>query len=411
MKKRYLVFGVMAAALSSKAQVQDSSFQKKKLARSDIEVVFSYYNQNGNHSAITGGIGTEKLSVYAPDIKYSHTYKSADVLNINGGADVITSASLDNIDFVVSSASKHDIRSHVNSSYSKHFDKLNTDVELGAGVSIESAYFSIPVSFSLNYAEPSQMRTYQFAFEAFFDDLRWGRLSPDHFHPVELIYPVELRNKNWFNIYRRYSYNFKNAFTQVINKRMILGLYPEVAYQHGLLSTTYHRVFFTDSSEKVENLPQQRLKLSLGAQLNMFIGGRTILKTYYSIYRDNWGIVGNAIQIESAFKLNSRITLSPFIRLYEQTKADYFKPYRQHNLDENFYTSDYDLSKFTDYKAGINFRLAPFSYLKKKLMFDEMNLRYSFYRRSDGLTCHMISTVFNFTTANNKSGNDIHKPE
>ncbi|HEX4373208.1 MAG TPA: DUF3570 domain-containing protein [Puia sp.] len=411
MKKRYLVFGVMVAALSSKAQVQDSSFQKKKLAKSDIEVAFSYYHQNGNHSAITGGIGTEKLNVYAPDIKYSHTYKSADVLNINGGADVITSASLNNIDFVVSSASKHDVRTHVNTSYSKHFDKLNTDVELGSGFSIESVYFSIPVSLSLNYTEPSQMRTYQFAFEAFFDDLRWGRLSPDHFHPVELIYPVELRNKNWFNIYRRYSYNFKNAFTQVINKRMILGLYPEIAYQQGLLSTTYHRVFFTDSSEKVENLPQQRLKLSLGAQLNMFIGGRTILKTYYSIYRDNWGIVGNALQIESAFKINSRFTISPFIRFYEQTKAEYFKPYRQHDLNENFYTSDYDLSKFTDYKAGINLRLAPFSYLKKKLMFDEMNLRYSFYRRSDGLTCHMISTVFNFTTANNRSEKDIHKPE
>src|SRR5579862_1696736 len=220
----------MAAAFSSKAQVQDSSFQKKNLAKSDIEVVFSYYNQNGNHSAITGGIGTEKLSVYAPDINYSHTYKSADVLQINGGADVITSASLDNIDFVVSSASRHDVRTHINAGYSKHFSALNTDLELGTGASIESVYFSIPVSLTLNYVEPSAMRTYQFAFEAFFDDLRWGMLSPDHFHPVKLIYPVELRYKNWFNIYRRYSYNFKNAFTQVLNKRMILGLYPEVAY-------------------------------------------------------------------------------------------------------------------------------------------------------------------------------------
>jgi hypothetical protein len=204
-----------------------------------------------------------------------------------------------------------------------------------------------------------------------------------------------LRYKKWFDIYNRHSYNLKFGFTQVINKRNILGVYPEFIYQKGLLSTPFHRVYFNNGDLKVENLPQQRRKGILGFKLNSFIGGRTILKNELDFYADDFGILGFAIANETAVKLNRIISIAPFFRVYFQKGTKYFAPYRVHSIEQDFYTSDYDLSSFNTYKAGINFRYAPFKYSGKKLAFNELQLRYSFMYRTNNLRAHIISFFIN----------------
>jgi hypothetical protein len=57
----------------------------------------------------------------------------------------------------------------------------------------------------------------------FFDDLRWGRLHDGQ--PEKLIYPAELRTKEWFDHYRRNSYNIEFGYYRVINKRDVVGIY------------------------------------------------------------------------------------------------------------------------------------------------------------------------------------------
>ena len=42
----------------------------------ETEFLYGYYHQDGNNSAVTGGIGTEKLSVNEPDITVG--YESCD---------------------------------------------------------------------------------------------------------------------------------------------------------------------------------------------------------------------------------------------------------------------------------------------------------------------------------------------
>ena len=113
----------MAFYFPLKAQVADSaSFQKKKLNKSEIELTLSYYHQDGNNSAVTGGIGTEKLNVYAPNLNLSHQYKQ-NKFSAEVGMDVITSASTDKIDYIVSSPSKRDVRYHVNADYQRQLKK------------------------------------------------------------------------------------------------------------------------------------------------------------------------------------------------------------------------------------------------------------------------------------------------
>ena len=62
MKKICLsVIGLYCMLLSSFGQ-SDTSYHSKKLTLEEANLVTGYYNQTGDHSAVTGGIGTEKLS-------------------------------------------------------------------------------------------------------------------------------------------------------------------------------------------------------------------------------------------------------------------------------------------------------------------------------------------------------------
>jgi hypothetical protein len=255
---------------------------------------------------------------------------------------------------------------------------------------------------SLSYTEPNKMRSYELTGQAYIDDLRWGRLNPGYFRAVKLIYPDELRYKNWFTETNRNSYAIKAGFTQVINRRMIIALLPEFAYQQGLLSTPFHRAYFTDGTERVENLPMQRIKVPLAARLHYFAGSRTILKAQYSFYWDSWGIVGNAIELETAIKVLPVFTISPFFRIYHQTGSPYFRPYAEHSPTAAYYSSDYDLATMLTYEAGIALRYAPHHYVGKQFQFDELVLRYAYYTRSNGLQAHSLSLVIGVGIAGKK---------
>lgn len=291
----------------------------------------------------------------------------------------------------MSSASKTDARTHLNIGYNRKFKSQNFG--LNTGLSIESDYYSRALGLSWNYVDEKRQRELSVSLQTFFDDLRWGRF--DNGKPQKLIYPSELRTKEWFDTYKRKSYNLELGVYQTINRRMALGIYPGVVYQTGLLATPFHRVYFIGANlPRVENLPDSRLKIPMGLQFNTFIGNRWIVRTYYRFYWDDFGIVAHTFSVETPLKLGNAWSVTPLARLYTQSKADYFKPYQEHDTAEEFYTSDYDLSGFTSIKTGLGLRYRPVS----NHSFREMEMRYSIYKRSDGLTAHIITSAFNFRT-------------
>ncbi|GGB18339.1 DUF3570 domain-containing protein [Puia dinghuensis] len=399
MKNKYLTLAMLSAVLHASSQkhnaMPDSLYKKQRISTQEVQVLFSYYAQDGNHSAITGGIGTEWLHVYAPEFTITHRPDSIHTYKLNGGIDVITSASMDKIDFDAGTgASRVSARMHLSPAFSYQPRGSRTTYGVNTGFSIESAYLSIPAGISISHVNKTGTREVSGSVQCYFDDLRYGRLALTYHGPLELVYPVELRDTSWFNIYRRYSYNFDFAFYQVINARMQLAIFPEFVLQKGLLSTPYHRVFFNDDhTERVENLPRERTKWPIGLQLNSFVGDRVILRSYYRFYHDNFGINAHTWQLEVPIELTQTLTLAPLARFYMQTAADYFRPDKAADPKERYYTSDYDLSKFTSYKAGVTARYAPRQPLGHHFFFDAITVRYSYYRRSDGLYGHTLSLL------------------
>ena len=377
------------AGYLGRAQVPPDT-AREVVNKTEIELVYNHYIQNGNKSAVTGGIGTEKLTVYAPGFSVRKT-AGPNSLAFNAGTDIITSASTDNIDYVMSSASRTDERIYANATYGRTFNKHNLVVSGGIGFSIESDYFSVGSNAGLTKKDKDNLRQYSVQIQVFNDDLRWGRLNPDYFRPVKLIYPSELRYREWYDVHRRNSVNLKLGFTQVLDKRNVIGFFPELTWQNGLLATPFHRIYFSDGTEAVEQLPENRVKTALAVRLNSFAGGRFILKSILNGYCDNFGIKAFSLENETAIKLRYDLILLPNARFYSQSASSYFASYGMHQPGEEYYTSDYDLSGMHTFSSGIGLKFYPYKYLKKRMIFNGFIFRYNFISSSYGLSSHIFS--------------------
>ncbi len=391
MKKKYLIIGSLAFfQFIARAQQPKDTSAVHKVPKTAIELVYNQYNQDGENAAVTGGVGTEKLQVYGPSLTVIRSWKNKAV-SVNAGVDIISSASTDNIDFVLSSASAIDARSYANIGYEQDFDEQGLTVYGGVGFSIESDYFSVTSKLGVAKQNKTKSRKYTAQFQMFNDDLRWGRLDGNEQGPAFLIYPSELRSREWHDTYRRNTFALKLGMMQVVNKRNTIGIYPEVVYQKGLLSTPFHRVYFNDGSLRVEDLPDERLKFGVAAKWNSFVGGNVILKNTINGYTDDFGILAFAIENETVIKVKPFLTVLPTVRFYAQQGSTYFQPFGGHRLDARYYTSDFDLSTLETYSAGLGVKYSPSNYKAKRLTYNTIVLRYNYIQRSTDLSAHMFS--------------------
>jgi len=101
----------------------DTGFLKRKIKFEEINLVSGYYLQDGNNSAITGGIGTEKLTDWANSFEISVSkldrFNRTHRLTADFNIDYYTSASSDKIDpLTISSASRKDTHIYPSLSWS-----------------------------------------------------------------------------------------------------------------------------------------------------------------------------------------------------------------------------------------------------------------------------------------------------
>jgi hypothetical protein len=74
----------------------------------------------------------------------------------------------------------------------------------------------------------------------------------------------------------------------------------------------------------------------------------------------------------------------------------YFAGYQEHNLGEEFYTSDYDLSTLKSSMVGLGIRYAPPGGLAGISKFNALELRYGHYTRSTGLNADIITLLLKY---------------
>lgn len=446
--------------------------QYRQLEEKEIDILFDYYQQDGNHSPVTGGLGTEKLDCVAPLMTVNVPFDSVNNVNVSFGIDYYSSASCNNIDRYlvagasrskfISSASAQDVRTHGDISYTRKLKNKRSSIGGMFGYSEEFDVTSF--SGGMNFTHTSKDGNREFALKGSLYYDRWL-----------LIFPGELRqggqpnfkdslsgkivgwgdsedgsgtgggasqpqNNNLNEGYdsdHRYTTTFTASYAQVLTRRLQMFVISDVVFQNGILWTPFHRVYFDDVPEKTlpleatwnprlvrhEWLPNHKLKIPIGLRLNYYLNDFVSMRLFYRYYWDDFGVTSNTVSLEMPIKVSSWLTISPMYRYYQQTASIYFRPFGEHEIlrdavgnpilsdnqfyrtVEQYYTSDYDLSAFTNHKVALSFRISPVYGLKKwklpmwrivdsklvktngfNLTFKSLEFRIAHYNRSDGLT-------------------------
>jgi len=390
------VIGMYVGVLSTFSQTATDSaaYKNKKLNFDEINFVTSYYHQDGDHSPVTGGVGTEKLSDLATTFELKlHKYDKKNRKHYFGfelGVDHYTSASSDQIDpHTISSASHADTRIYPSFSYSIHNEKKGNALSFTGSYSTEYDYQSIGAGIGFTKTSKDKNQEFNVKLQAYLDNLK-------------VILPVELRtgfqgnDENDYPTAGRNSYSSSFTFSQLVNQRLQLSLLLDIVYQSGYLSTPFHRIYFTNGTETNEKLPSSRFKIPIGLRANYFLGDKFIIRSYYRYYHDDWGLTAHTVNLELPVKITSFISVSPFYRYYSQNGVKYFAPYLSHSATEEFYTTDDDLSKFNTNSEGAEIRLSSPGGVFGVKHLNALELRYAHYKRTDKLHSDIVTLALKF---------------
>jgi hypothetical protein len=404
-----------AASLYTPVTGDSTAYNPRKLHIDEINLVSSYYSQNGNHSPVTGGIGTEKVTDFANGLDLKLVWlgnnDNKNTLSAGLGFDVHTSASQA---FVSKTGASQTGGTRIYPSVDWTIEKAKTGNTFGIGTYFSSEYnyqsFGADVHFSLK--TPDKNGEFSFKAQAYLDKVTL--IYPSEFipttttvvsgvtvvtsasgvtstsggsgHSAKASIPTSPRN----------TYTASMAYSQVINPRLQVMFLADVVKQDGYLSLPFHRVYFSNGKDTIERLPSSRFKLPLGVRLNYFMGDNVIVRSYYRYYFDDWGTRSNTANLEVAYKVTPFLSLSPFYRFYNQSAAKYFAPYEGHSANEQYFTSNYAYAQFNSSFYGIGFRVAPPKGVLGWQGLHDFELRYGHYSQSTDLASDVVSLSLGF---------------
>lgn len=359
----------------------------------DVDFLFNYYDQEGNNSAVTGGIGTEELNDYSSIILIKIPVDSGDWVQLNSGINVYTSASTDKIDTRVSSASFRDARVRMFLTYHKELPKRKQFLRFQGGGSVESDYISSSLGMGWGIRSEDNNQDLYLGLHSYLDT--WMLIFPDEIRGTGLdVAPTS----------KRRSFNLTANYNQVINPKLQLGFSSDVVWQQGMLATPFHRVYFVDEFlPRVEKLPLTRIKWPTSLRANYYLIDWLVARAFYRYYWDSFGVQAHTTQMELAIKPSPFLSIYPSYRFHIQSASHYFQPFMMHAGNAAFFTADYDLSAFHSHKLGLSLYYRPlygigrFRLGAQRIgLFDEMELRYARYWRSNGLESFLFGLQLGF---------------
>jgi hypothetical protein len=270
-------------------------------------MLLSYYKQDGQHSAVSGGIGSEKLTDIVSNLVVNIPLNEDDVLTIDTGISSYTSASSSNINpfnasgasggggdddddrniaagsptgtpwQASSGASAQDQLVSFTANYSHSSDSRkfiwNSDV------SVSNEYDYTSVGFGGGIAKLFNKKNTEIGIKvnAYLD--QWRPIYPTELHEYEK-YGNQFQSNGYFagvTIYdqngifstaynpnkfkaitkvNRNSYSASFSFSQILSKRAQISLFFDLLSQEGLLSTPYQRIYFADKANYYIGDPQ-----------------------------------------------------------------------------------------------------------------------------------------------------------
>lgn len=434
LKNIILIICVFAFVKANAQNRQDSTTVYKKRVLETVEVDFlsSYYSQDGDNAAVSGGIGTEELTDVTSAFIVSIPLSDDDVLTIDAGVSAYTSASSSNVNpfddgpadpyQASSGASSSDLWANLTGSYSHSSNDRNTIWSAKLAVSSEYDYFSLGVGGSYTKLFNEKNTEVSISGNVYIDT--WNAIYPSELRPfgkegsglnnsffTQNTITGNLNYSPRFNEFKdegRNSYSLGFSFSQILHKNVQGSLALDLIQQQGLLSTPFQRVYFSDVEDSfidnfqladaIERLPDSRFKVAIGGRLNWYLNEILTIRTFYRYYFDDWGINSHTASIALPIKITGKFTLYPSYRIYTQTAADYFRPHEAALSTDEFYTSDFDLSEYSANQFGFGVSYTDI-FAKAHLWkfgLKSIDLKFYQYDRDTSFSSNIITAGFKF---------------
>ena len=272
----------VAVTVSGEAQAEDAP------TKAEISVKLLRYQENQP--------GLERIHVNSPALALSLPIAGVWSLDANLVSDSVSGAS-PRYHTVISSASKmSDFRRAADLKLNRYFERVK--LSLGAAYSTEHDYDSKAISAQISLASDDQNTTW---------NLGLGRASDEI-------------NANTRNVHdKKLGRDYLIGVTQVLS--------PQDVVQINLTHTRGHG-YFADPYKSLDIRPRERLQTALNLRHHHhFTRTNTSVRLHYRNYSDSFGIRSHTLAAELAQPLSAGWTLTPNLRWYTQTAADfYFEP-------------------------------------------------------------------------------------
>lgn len=300
--KKILIIITLSISFISFSQTTNNEYTKRVLETTEVDIITSFYSQDGDNASVTGGIGTEKLTDLATSFTISIPLNDDDVFSIDATISAYTSASSSNLDpFDVSGASddddddksstftktkatnaaspwvessgasKGDVWKSLNISYNHSSEDRNTILGANASFASEYDYTSIGIggSFAKLYNEKNTEiglkanvyidkwnPAYPTELDSYLDDNQ--NLNDGHFEDVDILDQNGATiDKNGSTVWApfkttlindtsRNTYSLSASFSQILSKKSQLSLFFDLIQQNGWLGNPMQRVYFSD---------------------------------------------------------------------------------------------------------------------------------------------------------------------
>ncbi|MDB5111716.1 MAG: hypothetical protein JWR67_2830, partial [Mucilaginibacter sp.] len=257
------------------------NYRPRRLRVDEINLVSSFYNQNGDHSAVTGGIGTEKVIDFSNGINLNLVWLNnalnKNTLSVGLGVDYHTSASAA---YVSTTGASKTGGSRIYPSLDWTVENAKKGNSFGIGTYYSGEYNYKSLGADLHFSQKTKDKNGEF-----------GAKLQGYFDHVTLIYPSEFIPQSTVSTGPTYittasgssalssggtpsiptsprtTLTASFSYSQMINSRLQVMLLGDVVTQHGYLSLPFHRVYFSNGKDTIERLPSSRFKLPLGVRL------------------------------------------------------------------------------------------------------------------------------------------------
>lgn len=379
----YILLFLPFIILAQDKKEDKNTYKKRVLENAEIDILTSFYAQEGNNAAVTGGIGTEELKDIAVNITISIPLNADNVFSFDGTISDYTSASSSNLNPFYKSevennktwsaktgassgnngtgpiigtpwsgssgASTTDIWVNGTLGYSHSSDSRNSVYDAHLSFSSEYDYTSFGLGAGITKLYNQKNTEIGLKGNVYFDT--WnpqypteintyvetgGNLNTDFFNGVDILDSngnptIKTSTDTWKPINNtlidnkgRNTYSLSLNLSQILSKNLQIAIFSDIVIQKGWLANPMQRVYFADKP-------------------NYYIGRASDIPNYTNT--KNQGVFQLADDIErlpnSRFKIPIGARLHYYINEYLVFKTYY-----------RYYTDDWNIKSHT-----INFEL------------------------------------------------------